>query len=79
MNAYERERAECAADEEVRADQRLRAWRRRQIINQLADTNDDPLHASRRISQVHANQRLRASRRRHVMNRLAACNASLPA
>jgi hypothetical protein len=30
MNAYERERAECAADEEARADRRLRAWRRRQ-------------------------------------------------
>jgi hypothetical protein len=29
MNAYERERAECAADEEARADRRLRAWRRR--------------------------------------------------
>ena len=31
MNAYERERAECAAAEEARADRRLRAWRRRQI------------------------------------------------
>ena len=29
MNAYERERAECAADEEARADRRLRAWHRR--------------------------------------------------
>jgi hypothetical protein len=29
MNAYERERAECGADEEARADQRLQAWRRR--------------------------------------------------
>ncbi len=29
MNAYDRERAECAADEEARADRRLRAWRRR--------------------------------------------------
>ena len=29
MNAYERERAECAADEEARADRRLQAWRRR--------------------------------------------------
>ena len=28
MNAYERERAECAADEEARADRRLQAWRR---------------------------------------------------
>lgn len=31
MNAYDRERAECAAEEEARADRRLRAWRRRQI------------------------------------------------
>ena len=29
MNAYERERAECAADEEARADRRLQAWCRR--------------------------------------------------
>jgi hypothetical protein len=29
MNAYERERVECAADEEARADRRLRAWQRR--------------------------------------------------
>jgi hypothetical protein len=29
MNPYERERAECAADEEARADRRLRAWRHR--------------------------------------------------
>ena len=29
MNAYERERAECAADEEARADRRLQAWHRR--------------------------------------------------
>jgi hypothetical protein len=29
MNAYERERAECAAEEEARADRRLRAWQRR--------------------------------------------------
>ena len=32
MNAYERERAECAADEEARADRRLRAWHRRHTI-----------------------------------------------
>ena len=31
MNAYERERAECAAEEEARADRRLAAWRRRQM------------------------------------------------
>jgi len=29
MNAYERERAECAAEEEARADRRLQAWGRR--------------------------------------------------
>jgi hypothetical protein len=29
MNAYERERAECAAEEEARADRRFQAWRRR--------------------------------------------------
>ena len=31
MNAYERERAECAAEEEARADRRLAAWRRLQM------------------------------------------------
>ena len=31
MTAYERERAECAADEEARADRRLRAWQRRHM------------------------------------------------
>jgi len=29
MNVYERERAECTADEETLADRRLQAWRRR--------------------------------------------------
>lgn len=32
MNAYEREVAQCAAEEEARADRRFRAWRRRQVI-----------------------------------------------
>lgn len=39
MNAYEREIAQCAADEEARADRRFRAWRRRQVIAQSLCTH----------------------------------------
>jgi len=63
MNAYAHESAECAADEEARADQRQRAWRRRHIISTLP-VGSDPLHARNRISQARADQRLRASHRR---------------
>jgi hypothetical protein len=78
MNAYEHERAECTADEEARADKRLRAWRRRQIIESLAVVgNNDPLQARNRITRARAEQRLRASHRRHVINRAAARGQSL--
>ena len=39
MNVYERESAQCAADEEARADRRFRAWRRRQVIAQSMCTH----------------------------------------
>jgi hypothetical protein len=51
MNAYERESALCAADEEARADRRYRAWRRRQIIAQALCTHPR-FSEDRRIAAV---------------------------
>jgi hypothetical protein len=72
MNAYEYERAECAADEEARADRRFRAWRRRQIIQSLTADND-PLLAGNRIRRAR-DERHQVTRGR-CTSRLTVCNA----
>ena len=51
MNAYERERAECAADEEARADRRVRAWRRRPVPVSALAVRPNALSSRDRIGE----------------------------
>ena len=49
MNAYERERAECAAEEAARADRRFRAWRRQHTTT--LTTRPSPRAGHERITE----------------------------
>ena len=54
MNAYERERAECTAEEEARADRRFRAWRRQHPTTLAArpSTRSGPDHITDPLDQL---------------------------